>query len=1056
MAKLLLPDGNSEQLAEFKAALQKTLPKSNLITFKSSFLLETAGNEEPDIVFLPFENETEKEDGSVWCKLLKTAERTKDIPVVLIGQKNKEPGNRIKALEAGAEFFLPLPADVMDLKALVNVLLKIRENNIRLKNEKEHQYKMLFESASDFVFLHHFDNNNGAGKIVEVSDAACERLGYTREELIQIRPLDLTPKANLKVSEISKQLAKTGRLKFEQTLISKNGEQIPIEVLARVIQYKGNQMVLSIGRDVTDRNNAIEQLKLSEERFEKFFKSSPVPESIWRIDGKTFKLIDVNNAGLKESEGRALNYVGMTAEEVYSDRKDIIERLHFCVDKRRNLVYETEFTVRDIKRWIIFTYVYISDEMLLLHTEDITEQKRAQKELEESELKFRSLISEMDQGLAVHEPVFNEIGKMVNYRFLDFNESFEKQTGLKRNETIGKTLLEVMPDAENYLFEQYEKVVKKGVVAHFEQFSRALGRYYEIVAYRNRKNQFATVISDITERKKQIKELSLHNERLEVLTKILKHDFKDSKELLEYTINQAVNLTESESGFIFYYSEETRKFSLQAWSGNVENECHVGDSRTGYTLESAGCWAEAVRKRKAIIINDYENFDGPKKGIPDGHFKLKRFLTAPVVVDGEIKAVVGVANKETDYEEKDVKQVTLLMDTLWKMVETKIHDEELLAAKDKAEESDRLKSAFLANMSHEIRTPMNGILGFVEMLKESRLSEAEKGDYIDIIEKSGKRMLNTLSELMDISRIESKLVEVVNAEINIGEQLQKLHKSFEPEASSKGLQLTLTGNQTVKNKIIQTDIEKFYAILANLIKNAIKYTDSGFVEFGCKELASGVQFFVKDTGIGIDKDRQEAIFKHFVQEDNSLSKPYEGVGLGLSIASAYAEMLGGRIWLESEKGKGSVFWFELPQQGKTEKMKVDEEIVAVKSEDEVLKNLTILVAEDDEVGRLYLQQLLEDKCQKVFYALNGKEAVEIYRENQDIDLILMDIKMPVMDGYSATIKIKAINHEAKVIAQTAYALSGDREKAFAAGCDDYVTKPLSKETLMSTIDKLLT
>lgn len=356
---------------------------------------------------------------------------------------------------------------------------------------------------------------------------------------------------------------------------------------------------------------------------------------------------------------------------------------------------------------------------------------------------------------------------------------------------------------------------------------------------------------------------------------------------------------------------------------------------------------------------------------------------------------------------------------------------------------------------------MNGILGFAEMLKESELTSDQKGDFIEIIEKSGKRMLNTIDDLMDISRIESNLVEVEKTEVNVNEQIDLIEKFFQPEANSRGLQLEISKALPNEEAILQTDKDKFYAILMNLVKNALKYTKEGAIKLGYKPAKDTLLFYIEDTGIGIDKDKLESIFDRFVQADISLSKPYEGVGLGLSIAKAYVDLIGGKIWVESEKDKGSVFYLELPFEGKNnytpsqpeKKQEQEKKVKHAASEESLFSNLTVLVAEDDEVGRVYLKQLLEGKCKKVFYAENGKKAVEIYAENEGIDLVLMDIKMPVMDGYSATIKIRSMDHNAVIIAQTAYALSGDREKAIAAGCDEYLTKPLGRESLISAIEK---
>lgn len=236
----------------------------------------------------------------------------------------------------------------------------------------------------------------------------------------------------------------------------------------------------------------------------------------------------------------------------------------------------------------------------------------------------------------------------------------------------------------------------------------------------------------------------------------------------------------------------------------------------------------------------------------------------------------------------------------------------LIKAKEKAEESDRLKSAFLANMSHEIRTPMNGILGFAELLKEPNLSGEKQQEYIQIIEKSGDRMLNIINNIIDISKIEAGQMLTNITEVNINELMVNIYDFFRPEVEHKGLQLLCKNNLSSNIEIIKTDFDKLQSVLTNLIKNAIKYTIQGSIEFGCEKNGEQLNFFVKDTGIGIPKDRQEAVFERFIQADISDIMAHQGAGLGLSISKAYVYMMGGKIWLESEEGKGTTFHFTLP------------------------------------------------------------------------------------------------------------------------------------------------
>jgi signal transduction histidine kinase/ActR/RegA family two-component response regulator len=378
---------------------------------------------------------------------------------------------------------------------------------------------------------------------------------------------------------------------------------------------------------------------------------------------------------------------------------------------------------------------------------------------------------------------------------------------------------------------------------------------------------------------------------------------------------------------------------------------------------------------------------------------------------------------------------------------------ELISAKKQAEESDRLKSTFLTNMSHEIRTPMNGILGFAELLKEPNLSGEEQQDFIKIIEISGARMLNTINNIVDTSKIELGLINVDIKDSNINEQIEFIYNFFKPEVHSKRIQFSFKNSLSSEEAIIKTDIEKIYSILTNLVKNAIKFTNDGSIEFGYQKKGKYLEFFVKDTGIGISEKQKKIIFERFRQGSESYSRNYEGSGLGLSISKSYVEMLGGKICVESEEGKGSTFYFTIPYDAVLEEKNVIKNAVSEEDKEIQIKKLKILVAEDDEISDSLISRTLQKISKEVLHVRTGVEAVVACCNNTDIDLILMDIRMPDMDGYEATRQIRQFNTNVVIIAQTAYAFSGDNEKAIEAGCNDYISKPIKKTFLYELIKK---
>ncbi|WP_346854693.1 PAS domain S-box protein [uncultured Draconibacterium sp.] len=378
-------------------------------------------------------------------------------------------------------------------------------------------------------------------------------------------------------------------------------------------------------------------------------------------------------------------------------------------------------------------------------------------------------------------------------------------------------------------------------------------------------------------------------------------------------------------------------------------------------------------------------------------------------------------------------------------------EQELLFAKQKAVESDRLKSAFLANMSHEIRTPMNGILGFTSLLNEPDLTGEEQQQYIDIITKSGARMLDTVNDIIEISKIETGQVKVSFIEVDLNERIENLILFFNPEANSKGLELIY--ENVCVSSLIRTDENKLNSILTNLIKNALKFTEEGWVKIGCTQTADSIEISVTDTGIGIPFSRQEAVFNRFEQADIEDTNAFEGSGLGLAITKSYVEMLGGSIYLESVFGEGSTFKVTFPSDVLiTEKQKEDTHINQSNKMGSNAK-LNILIAEDDENSYLHLSILLNQYARNIIRKTNGADTVEYFKNNPDVDIILMDVKMPVMDGYQATREIRKFNSEVVIIAQTAYALEGDNLKALSAGCNDYITKPIKTEVLTSALNK---
>ncbi|MBN2484363.1 MAG: PAS domain S-box protein [Bacteroidales bacterium] len=468
---------------------------------------------------------------------------------------------------------------------------------------------------------------------------------------------------------------------------------------------------------------------------------------------------------------------------------------------------------------------------------------------------------------------------------------------------------------------------------------------------------------------------------------------------------------------------------------------------------------EHIAKRMSTEGEYYLEVPMIKKdgGTFHANVSLSVFYGASKKVSGIIGYAIDFTRQkllEGELKQTNEKYLALNEELNESLVHIQLINAELKEAKEKAEQSDRMKSAFLANMSHEIRTPMNGILGFTSLLRNDNISPAAKNTYIDIVERSSKRLLATINDLIDISRIESGQVSVFETRINVHELLHELDLLFRTETEAKGLKYRVVNQLVADQNETFTDKEKIYSILTNFIKNAIKFTSAGEIEVGCLYKQGNIVFYVKDTGVGIAKENHKLIFERFVQEDTNLSRKFEGSGLGLAISKAYTHLLGGEIWVESEKGQGACFYLSLPFKTDNQLHSPDSSITEADDAKTVVP-LHLLVVEDDYFSFKYFEELLSEYCAELLHAPSGLEAIDIFSENPQINLVLMDVKLPGLDGYETTRRIKKIRPEIPVIAQTAFALDEDKQKAYDAGCVDFVAKPINATELLIKIRKHL-
>ncbi|WP_319482186.1 response regulator [uncultured Draconibacterium sp.] len=681
---------------------------------------------------------------------------------------------------------------------------------------------------------------------------------------------------------------------------------------------------------------------------------------------------------------------------------------------------------------------------------DITEHKKAEQKLQDTEQRLQILADNIPDEIFIKDD---------QHRFVYVNKKKAQLLGTTPEAMIGKTDYNYFKESVARISYQNDNLVLttgNPILNKQEQLINSNGdTRWVTVTKLPRTDQAGNNIGtmgiarDITKFKEVEQKLKENEKRLELRKNIAVEFATEEKGLLfNNVLNILLKHFKSQFGF-FGYIDEKGDLVCPTMTYDIWENCNVDNKSIVFAQSDwAGVWGESLQTRKNLMKN--ENLK-----VPGGHMQLKNAMAGVILFKNKLIGQLAFANHKDGYSSTDLQSLEEICEYISPLLNAELNEEkhknELIAAKEKAEESDRLKSAFLANMSHEIRTPMNGILGFADLLKQPDLSGEQKNDFIEVIQQSGDRLLNTVSDLIDISKIEAGLVDISKTELDVNKEMKSLYSFFLREAEQKGLELSLEQLLPENKKIILTDETKFQSITSNLIKNAIKYTIQGAVKIGCRLEDNEIEFYVKDTGIGVPKNRQQAIFDRFIQADIADTRVFEGSGLGLSIVKAYTEMLGGNIHLESEEGHGSTFRVILPWHT-SEITEPDNKVEKTEINQPRQNNkIKVLIAEDDEISFQHLSIIIRDKANDILHAQTGIEAVELCRNNPDVNLILMDIKMPGLDGYEATQKIRTFNKEVIIIAQTAFALSGDIEKAIKAGCNDYIAKPINKDKLLEII-----
>ncbi len=701
---------------------------------------------------------------------------------------------------------------------------------------------------------------------------------------------------------------------------------------------------------------------------------------------------------------------------------------------------------------------------------DITEQKIAEQALLKSEEKFKDLVTllpemvfETNSNLKITFANFSAFERF-GYEQNDFDKGLSLYDLVAERE-IGRVKDEII-NAQNggeLIAAEYVLVSKKG-----HEFPALV---YTNNMYNNGKwSGLRGVAVDIAQRKISEEKEKVYQEKLKFLSNtaldflslmqdedIYIYTGRKLKEFIRegYVLVSRFNESEHTIELVYFSVNDEIKETIRTETGfNVDNlKIKISPESEAVLIQNAEHLMEFT---EGVYELSFGTIPRPQCRIVERILQVRKIYGLSLLRGGKLYGSVEIITSQEDLDDKP------LIETFIYQASIALHrrqlEQELIAAKFKAEESDKLKTAFLANMSHEIRTPMNGIIGISQLLTRQEVGEKDRNEYLSMINANGNILLNLVNDIIEISKIESNQVDLFVSEFSLNKLFHEMNCFLLTEKMTKNkdsVELLMSLGRKDEESFIYADRQKLNQILLNLIGNAIKFTLSGQVEFGYfVNDDNRLEFFVKDTGIGIPEDKLDLIFNRFTQADQSLTRPFGGSGLGLAISKGFVEIMHGKIWAECRENGGSIFRFHIPFKPSSPGAKQAPR-VKLRPDDFDWAKYHLLVVEDNYMSFKLLQALLKNTKVVILHADNGERAIEMVKTHPEIDLVLMDIQLPLMNGYEATKAIKLIRPELTVIAQTANAMDEDRLKCLNSGCNDYITKPIVFETFLTLIDSYI-